>query len=295
MRKHPQCRWVLALPWNQKGGTDAAAPASDDRELEDCSRSQVARRVSSKTPSASWSNSWSTELGLPVRVRGVGKHEVREVRLPVEIPPGAADDDTLIGKFSDGSEFVITDLSIGDYRALKSGRVQKAKITPVWQGVHNVTHNQLCLQQRTDRCMLLSLYEQSKQILQVELWKFGAMPVGPPSPVPNNHECVSNATTFLMPMVLAYQADEIKSHAELKHVKNEKLKALLRPTSTASAFPMKRPSSQTAASSSRGPSPKVPRGEDLEELEVEPDPFTPPLEGLLEQLYEQLRSRLGAH
>ena len=83
MRKHPQCRWVLALPWNQKGDTDAAAPASDDRELEDCSRSQVARRVSSKTPSASWSNSWSTELGLPVRVRGVGKHEVREVGLPV--------------------------------------------------------------------------------------------------------------------------------------------------------------------------------------------------------------------
>jgi CheY-like chemotaxis protein len=81
-------------------------------------------------------------------------------------------------------DVVITDLSIGDYRALKSGRVQKAKITPVWQGVQSVTHNQLCLQQRTDKCMLLSLYEQSKQILQVELWKFGAMPVGPPSPVP---------------------------------------------------------------------------------------------------------------
>ena len=141
--------------------SSGATPITDP--LADGEPGSAPQRICSKAPSAkvtaseSWTNAWSSELGMPIRVRVVKNKEVREVGLPVEVPLGAADDDCLIGRLRDGSEFVMTDLSVGDYRAMKDSRGQKLKLTLVWEGAHSVTHNRLCLQQRADRCMVLSL------------------------------------------------------------------------------------------------------------------------------------------
>eukprot|EP00973_Karenia_brevis_P057375 7980962-Karenia_brevis.AAC.1 len=48
---------------------------------------------------------------------------------------------------------------------------------PLWEGVHSETWgNKIKIDQRVDRTLLLSVYEQGKQVRQVCCWDFGELP-----------------------------------------------------------------------------------------------------------------------
>ena len=71
----------------------------------------------------------------------------------------------------------------------------------------------------------MSIYEQSQQICQVQLDKFG--PVEPliagSNHLPKDHDTVLNALTIMKPLAIMYANGEIKKD-ELKNVKDERVK-----------------------------------------------------------------------
>jgi hypothetical protein len=82
-----------------------------------------------------WKPEYSRTLALPFRTKtnSAGKEVANEMGLPLEIAADALDDDLMIGKFADGSQFTITELTVSAYRALLQ-RANKKWIEPIWMG-----------------------------------------------------------------------------------------------------------------------------------------------------------------
>ena len=77
-------------------------------------------------------------------------------------------------------------------------------------------------------CLLMSLYEQSSQILQVMVHMFGPMPKhedGKEHPLDNNHETVRKAAAFMIPLAELYAKGEL-DRTSLREEKNRLLKSI---------------------------------------------------------------------
>jgi hypothetical protein len=79
----------------------------------------------------------------------------------------------------------------------------------LWSASHIGTHNALTISQRPDRSLLLSLYEQSKQVLQVRVGIFGPLPEPQPAVVPRSDETLQKALALLLPLAVRYSQAEI--------------------------------------------------------------------------------------
>ena len=80
------------------------------------------------------------------------------------------------------------------------------------------------MRQRADRTLLVSLYEQKKQILQVKAEFFGDTN-GAKNMLPPSHPAIVAAATFMTSIANAYAADRIKKH-ELKVDRDQRLKRI---------------------------------------------------------------------
>ena len=58
--------------------------------------------------------------------------------------------------------------------------------------------------QRVDRSLLMSIYEQGKQISQVRVDKFGDLDQDAPARLPNEHEVVKLAGDFMVELCKDY-------------------------------------------------------------------------------------------
>ena len=105
-----------------------------------------------------------------------------------------------------------------------NSRHQSCESSHLWESTHFETHNKLYLAQRTDRTLLLSLYEQGHQIAQVNVATFGTLPAPQPGVVAKGHPTLEKAMNFMKPLAVAYATGEITDRAELKNAKAEKLK-----------------------------------------------------------------------
>jgi hypothetical protein len=130
---------------------------------------------------------------------------------------------------------------------------------PLWSASHISTHNALTISQRPDRSLLLSLYEQSKQVLQVRVGIFGPLPDPQPAVVPRSDETLQKALAFLRPLAERYSKGEVDTDALIAIRDDELSKLGLKKTSSAKA-PRKRPASTMAGT-----------------LEVETKPLVVPL------------------
>ena len=92
----------------------------------------------------------------------------------VVVPSGADDSDAVFAKWPDGGDtHAITDLTCGQLRGLQ-GRTPGAVGTGVlWSGETHDTRHALKIEQRVGRSLLMSLYDQSRQVLQVRQDTFG--------------------------------------------------------------------------------------------------------------------------
>ena len=111
----------------------------------------------------------------------------------------------------------------GDWRFARAMR--KAAPDLLWQGEHHASHHRLTMSQRTDRQLLLSVYEQGKQIMQIRMSLFGELPLPQPATIPRASEIVQKAVAFLQPLVEGYASGSIVDIAELKKQKDEKIAA----------------------------------------------------------------------
>jgi hypothetical protein len=81
--------------------------------------------------------------------------------------------DIVEAKFKDDSVHAVPGFTYADLRALVRRSAAPNTAGVLWSREHKITHHLIHVGQRIDRCLLLSLYEQTAQRLQIRIDKFG--------------------------------------------------------------------------------------------------------------------------
>ena len=166
---------------------------------------------------------WGEELLLGWRGLPGGKPKDRELSLAIEDDGSLADDQPVALEFDDGCKHVLVDMKMGSIRQQTMSKLKQAAL---WDREHKVTHHRIWAAQRVDRVLLVSSYEQGKQILQIRAELFGNLPEPQPAPVAPDHATIVKAMEFMGPLLEAYCDDTLKDKHELKKAKDEKLKTM---------------------------------------------------------------------
>ena len=90
----------------------------------------------------------------------------------------------------------------------------------IFEGQHSVTKNKLVVAQRADRQLLLSLYEQSKQICQIRVDRCGTLPGNQPATVPLETPALQTCIVFMTKVAQDYASDKITLQ-QIKELKQE--------------------------------------------------------------------------
>ena len=130
---------------------------------------------------------------------------------------GLKDDDVPIGIWPDGWEAKLTGWTVKKIKDLSRGGKAQKDLGTFFKIQHESTKNLLVVDQRTDRALLMSLYEQGKQICQVRVDKFGDLDQKSPSKLPNDHPVVKKAGDFMKEICEAYCKDEVAIEDLYKH------------------------------------------------------------------------------
>ena len=111
-----------------------------------------------------------TKCAYRVRVNGTNVDDAKD--LAVTIATGA-DHEPIIASFADNSSIPIAEITSKTYIELTTSSKRHDESTGVlWRGEHVATKNNLRVQHRNDRGLLVSLYEQSLQVCQVHVDAF---------------------------------------------------------------------------------------------------------------------------
>jgi hypothetical protein len=134
---------------------------------------------------------------------------------------GKADHDPVTAVFKDGARLIITDCTTSQYKKL-TGAPGERKITThhidAWAGEHSISKNKLCVRARTDRELLMSMYEQKLQILQVKVSTFQVAGA-------DEKMAIENAGKFMAHLAEDYASDKLRKE-NLKAARDERLVAL---------------------------------------------------------------------
>jgi len=219
---HNKAKWAMDLIQN-------AVKIDDDSEVEDNTLPPASPPVEIDVVEdvEEYTYGWMKELSLGYRSKS-GSHE-KELSMSPEITDDMDDGDGLDVTFLDGSVATIDKdlITVGDFRAILNGRANpNLGQPPLFEMEHIVTHNTITLRQRTDTCLLLSIYEQSKQILQVRADKFGPLPNDDHKIIPNGHTTIQAALAFMRPLVISYCQNDLKDKEGLKEARDNKLKEM---------------------------------------------------------------------
>ncbi len=86
--------------------------------------------------------------------------------------------------------------------------------TRLWSGEHATSSHALKLEQRPDRNLLVSLYEQSRQICSLQAKRFtgrlGDLPGPQPGVLPRNHPILEEMLKIMIPVAEKYQSAELQ-------------------------------------------------------------------------------------
>jgi hypothetical protein len=131
-----------------------------------------------------------------------------------------------VATFDDGTTHEITDMTIAKYKALKDGRKLPTGAGILMTVERKLTKNKVTVAQRVDRTLLMSVYEQKRQIAQVRIDVFGPLPRQGDCThvVPNDDPTILKCLKFLRPMVLAYADGTHKEATDLKAAVQQALK-----------------------------------------------------------------------
>ena len=200
MEPRSRAEWNRELPWNKKDKHDEVTQEDPDE----------------------YPFGFDNQVKLGWRVKSDDPDGIKEWSLPVTVPAGGAPTDPITVTYPDGTEQTVHEFTLSQLAGLEVGR--KAE-PPLWQGSHKTTHHKLVIDQRVDRLLLLSLYEQGKQVLQVGVKKFGEVPTGPPTRLAPTHPAVTRALKFIIPIAESYMEGAIEPE-DLKIKRDELMQAM---------------------------------------------------------------------
>ena len=243
-------KWHLDLPWNQNGERPAkkakkvAAPAGGPL------RPDFVYGFDSEVLLA-----YRQELKYDSKGRHIG---VKVTSLPLEITEKAGPGDPVVAEFADGDRHEIPGLSQGRLQSLVGrggggggGRNPKES-NVLWTGTHAETNHTITVAQRVDRALLLSVYEQARQVLMVRQNLFG--------PVPDEHQqsplddpTLQKALAFTKKIAASYANGEV-AVAGLKDYRDAGFRRLgIQPTQRGRvAHPERRPHAEPAVADADG-------------------------------------------
>jgi hypothetical protein len=141
----------------------------------------------------------------------------RELSFAIIDLPSRDEADMVKASFANGDIVEVPGLT---YLALR--RLQRKTHTgtgKLWVGEHSVTHHSLCIEQRVDRKLLLSIFEQSKQRLQVRVDQFGIV-LDHTKPLHHDDPVLQLALKFLQPIAEKFALDQLKV-TDLSNYRNE--------------------------------------------------------------------------
>jgi hypothetical protein len=221
--------WVLKLPWVATPSVEATPPAAQE-----------------KANPEDYFFGWNSELRLAFRVKHDDPKKHHDLSNAPTEPPESQGRELMTATWDDGMVWNIAGLTVEKWRA-KCEANRRPKQEQLWEGTHHSSHNKLLLSQRTDRGLLLSFFEQGRQICSVPVKLFGPLPEPQPGAVPKNNETLQKAVDFLTPLCEGYATGQIADGVELKKIRDEKLKELQllgRQISTRPKEAKKKPSKQ---------------------------------------------------
>ena len=149
-----------------------------------------------------------------------------EMSLPITVDPGEEDSAVLKAKFHDGFESQVPDMLVGAYRrGLRKAKGSKASAV-LWEAVQAGTHHKLIISQRLDRSLLISLYEQSRQVCQVRADIFADISAEDQrSQRPADHPAIVAGVAFMAAIGQKYATGELKKcdlHTERDRMMKDK-------------------------------------------------------------------------
>jgi hypothetical protein len=213
-RKERPPSWTRKLPWNAvgcdatsdiQGSEDDGAGAGGIGLVGHIMQPSESKGAAAKARAAKVEKQpqcffgFGTELFLAFRCKKVGG--VKDVSLPIVVDPRSKPHDPIVAKWGDGTEHVIAMMTVAQFKVLEAGRKPQSDVGsgPLYVTEHKGTHNRLKIEQRVDRSLLISCYEQSSHIGCVKAERFGPLPPQfiQPCRVPSDTEAVANATTWL--------------------------------------------------------------------------------------------------
>ena len=135
------------------------------------------------------------------------------------LPPSVAnleDDDDLEVAWLDGCTWKVPAWSVGRFRKFAQKGTKASGSGILWKGEQKDSHHSLHLAQRCDRCLLLSLYEQGRQVAQIKVGDFGPLPLPQPGVVDKANKTLGLALAFMQPIAVMYEGGEFDDAKAMK-------------------------------------------------------------------------------
>jgi hypothetical protein len=189
----------------------------DDEESEDLNDDdeddKVAKKPAGKDEACdeAWLCSWNDEFQMPERrkMNAKGVAGKPEMGIRPKKPKGAKDSDFVIATFADGTSAEIKTKTWADIKqdeGRRGAHEGAGGSGPLFEGVHSLTHNKIKVDQRTDRALLVSIYEGSRQVWQMCPWDLGDLPEEPKQPrrIPNENMVIQKSFNLIKPVLDQY-------------------------------------------------------------------------------------------
>jgi len=187
--------------------------------LEDDSGATVAGETGAEQEQ--WLHAFCMDTKMAYRYR---PGHIADKELATRIVSDMADHEPIVANYHDGSSAALPELTCKGYRDL----VDAVGTGVLWRGEHCVSKNNLRVQLRADRGILVSLFEQSHQVCQVPIdtfetvnWRAENRPGKNTDEgkykVPNTKEARDKAEKFMVQIGKSYAADQISKDQLFTH------------------------------------------------------------------------------
>ena len=172
------------------------------------------KSTTSPTPCDEWLFAWDPDLQLARRWKATAPG-VLWYSLPIAVDDSANELAPVKARWADDVTWDVPDMTVGQWGAQRRASATRAE-EPLYRATHVKTMHKITLKQRTDRVLLLSVYEQGRQIAQVRADVFGELPQPQPGCAPSAHPTIQKGTAFLTRYVDSYADDSIQGPSMLK-------------------------------------------------------------------------------
>ena len=128
---------------------------------------------------------WEPEAEVAWRAKalhGQGRQAQKQTTKVIEKPPNPKPHMSMLGVFSDGKKYELSDLTVEKWDMEKQAETQEAAAAaasrkerePFWSALHKSSGLEVCIKARADRQPLMSLYHGTSQVCQVPISAFGS-------------------------------------------------------------------------------------------------------------------------